>query len=771
MKKIGFVIPWFAENISGGAESALREITQNLKNKNMDVEIITTCVKQFSSDWNVNYYKEGIETIQGINVRRFKVRERCCEEFDKINFKFMNNISVDLDGEDTFLQEMINSIDLYCYIRNHKEEYSLFVFTPYMFGTTYFGINECIDKAVLIPCLHDENYAHMQRFHSLFSKVKGMIFLSKPECKLANNIYDLNNVKTEIIGTGISTDINYHPERFREKYGIWDEFILYAGRKDSGKNLDTLIHYFTEYKRQSQSNLKLVLIGGGEIKISQYLLVDIIDLGYVSKEDKYNAYAAALFLCQPSKYESFSIVIMESWLCKKPVLVFEECEVTTNFVKESNGGLYFSNYEEFYASVTYFLNHEKSCKIMGESGYKFAVDNFSWETVTQKYINFFENLIAKEDIKKEKKKKKEDNIFEQLNEQNYIACCFDKFNKVEVNKAYKIFAAYKEMYGGELKLIFIDIPEWAIEKKNDIIALGYVTRDEKKEIISNAKGIWINYTGQCSFINILKILKFGSMLIVNGNESDLMSLCNQSKAGLYYTTFSEFVGIINFIENPNNTDILERQKKNGQYFGCYLENNVLKNKIEKTYLYSDFFDTKLIEDKVILKMEDRRRKIYNQLKKNGDLLFGEIIDDLEKTQQVQLICYGEIKKNNHQDDIMLIYHFYHTFINSNSELIFCGLYDDKSSFFRLLKEQINEIGVKQVLFVQQQQTFSKSGKRIIISLSDSSEWYYNIATEEREHVVVILKNIKQWMQLKQEIVLYRKDIEFVAELIGELTLL
>lgn len=95
---------------------------------------------------------------------------------------------------------------------------------------------------------------------------------------------------------------------------------MYAGRKDKGKNIDTLVQYFKRYKQNEQDNLKLVLIGGGELEIPTEIKNDVYDLGFVDLQDKYDAYGAAALLCQPSKNESFSFVIMESWLCRRPVL-------------------------------------------------------------------------------------------------------------------------------------------------------------------------------------------------------------------------------------------------------------------------------------------------------------------------------------------------------------------------------------------------------------------------------------------------------------------
>lgn len=392
MKKIGFVTPWYGDDISGGAEAMLRDLTENLHKQNIPVEILTTCVKEFRSDWNKNYYREGTSINKnGITVRRFRVRKRNTDAFNEINIKFMKNITVTAEEESIFLREMVNSTALYRYMKENSDNYPLFVFIPYMFGTTYWGMKLFPKKSVLIPCLHDEPYAYMKHFRKLFPQSAGMVFNSEPEKKLAEKIYDLRNTKTLMAGIGMNTDITAKPENFRTKYNIKEPFILYAGRRDKGKNIDTLIKYHNEYIRRNNKNLRLVLIGGGETIKGR----NIIDLGYISRQDKYNAMSACEFLCQPSVNESFSLVIMENWLCKRPVLVHDGCEVTKNFVSEANGGLYFGNYPEFEACTDYMLKNRKISGIMGLNGMEYVQSHFTHEIVIRKYIEFFKEISNK----------------------------------------------------------------------------------------------------------------------------------------------------------------------------------------------------------------------------------------------------------------------------------------------------------------------------------------------------------------------------------------
>lgn len=392
--KIAFVIPWYGEEVKGGAEMELREVSVHLAAAGVDVEILTTCAKSFDSNWNVNYYAEGTAYVCGIPTRRFPVKSRDTQLFNKINRKLMRGENVNMREEKIFLNEMINSPSLYSYIEEKESLYDLFVFIPYMFGTTFFGVLSCPpNKSVMMPCLHDECYAHMFMFRQTYINIKGMIFNSRPEQELANRLYDLQETKQACIGIGMNTEIKSSPDDFRKKFGINKPFVIYAGRKDTGKNVDTLLKYFAEYKmRNIQSDLELVLIGGGEIEFPDGMDSYIHDLGYVDKADKYNAMAAAEFLCQPSKNESFSIVVMESWLCGRPVLVNEKCPVTANFVRQAQGGLYFKDYYEFEGCLKWFENNKKDASELGKMGCTFVKDHFEWRKITDKYIKFFKEL-------------------------------------------------------------------------------------------------------------------------------------------------------------------------------------------------------------------------------------------------------------------------------------------------------------------------------------------------------------------------------------------
>ena len=395
MKKLAFVAPWYGDDIPGGAEMEVRELVKDLRKHEIELEVLTTCVKEFLSDWNHNHYKAGNYEEDGIKVKRFKVQKRNTKAFDKINAKLMKNQKITLEEEEFFFKEMIRSTDLEDYIEQNLDDYSLFCFIPYMFGTTYWGIKKAKQKSVMIPCLHNESYAYMKLLKEIFNSLKGCIFHAKSEMKLAEKLYGLDNIQKKVLGEGINFKIPSDLKGFKEKYKLNNPYILYAGRKEKGKNVGLLIKYFQKFKNQNPDiNIDLVLIGGGRIDIPIEIRENIHDLGFVSLEDKYRAYAESLTLVQPSTNESFSLVIMESWSVGNPVIVNNKCEVTKDFAIESNGGLYFDNYSEFEEILKFYINNSDVVEKMGNNGKKYVFKNFDRNIVTQKYIDFFLELAG-----------------------------------------------------------------------------------------------------------------------------------------------------------------------------------------------------------------------------------------------------------------------------------------------------------------------------------------------------------------------------------------
>lgn len=66
MKKIAIINQRYGLEVNGGSELYSRQIAERLKAK-YEVEVLTSCAVEYVK-WQ-NYYKEGVEDINGVTVR------------------------------------------------------------------------------------------------------------------------------------------------------------------------------------------------------------------------------------------------------------------------------------------------------------------------------------------------------------------------------------------------------------------------------------------------------------------------------------------------------------------------------------------------------------------------------------------------------------------------------------------------------------------------------------------------------------------------------
>jgi glycosyltransferase involved in cell wall biosynthesis len=97
----------------------------------------------------------------------------------------------------------------------------------------------------------------------------------------------------------------------------------------------------------------------------------------------------------PSLNESFSIVLMESWLAGTPSLVHGRCAVTLEHSRRGNGGLYFTNYDEFTATLTYLLDHPAVADQLGRQGRRYALRNYAWDVIVPRYEQLIQQVLER----------------------------------------------------------------------------------------------------------------------------------------------------------------------------------------------------------------------------------------------------------------------------------------------------------------------------------------------------------------------------------------
>lgn len=374
--KLFIVTPWYPPHAGGGAELLAQRTAALLQAAGHDVTVLTTCVREFRSDWNVDYYPAGESIVGGIRVRRFPTDRRDWRLFDQVNLRLMRGEQITLAEEAVYVEESVRSRALEAFIAAQPGN-ARFLFLPYMFGTTYWGAQIRPADSFLMPCLHDEVYARMAIFVPLMRAVRGLLCLSTAERDLAQRLYGLPGERLHVVGAAVDLDVQGDAARFRARYGLHVPYLLYVGRKDTGKNLDWLCDAYARYVVRHGGDLRLVLIGPGAWAAPPGLRRAVVDLGFVAEQDKYDACAAALAVCQPSRHESFSYVLMEGWLCGTPALVHAACAVTVEHCRAAAGGLWCADAAEFAACVDWLRAHPEAARRLGAQGAAYVRRTFA----------------------------------------------------------------------------------------------------------------------------------------------------------------------------------------------------------------------------------------------------------------------------------------------------------------------------------------------------------------------------------------------------------
>lgn len=387
-KKIAVVVQRYGLKVNGGSELHCRQLVERLQ-KFFDMTVLTTCALDYYS-WK-NHYPSGLHCIHGIHVQRFPVDfERNKKSFDALSVQVFSYPSDVTNGEKWMKAQGPYSSKLFSYISQHEADYDFFIFFTYLYATTYFGISLVKDtkKIILIPTAHDEPPIYLKIFDSVFRSPNKIIYNTETERNFIHQRFHNTHITNILAGVGVEFPQNYtpHPGDFVKKYGL-NYYIIYVGRIDESKGCKEMFEYFFEYKKSTHSPIQLVLLGKAEMDIPRHK--DLIVLGFVSDQDKFDAIVGAQCMVVPSPYESLSMSLLESFLCKKAVLVNGRCAVLKNHCIQSNGGLWYSNVAEFIEGLDYLLSHNDEMKIMENNGYSYVQKNYQWDLIIEKIRQVF----------------------------------------------------------------------------------------------------------------------------------------------------------------------------------------------------------------------------------------------------------------------------------------------------------------------------------------------------------------------------------------------
>src|SRR6266487_5789284 len=250
MDTITIVVPWFGRDTAGGAETQARQLARAIHEQDAPVEVWATTGRDSFAPPDLAHYPEGADTLDGVPIRRFAITPPRRDPYIPAPVArrrvLLDALPAFPDHELRLLASLVSSDALLEAVARAGAG-RRFLFIPYPFPTSFWGVLLAGERAHLLPCLHDEPYARYSTTRWLFRHARRALANSPAEGNLALRLYDLPPDRVIAAGEGIDLTARGDGAAFRARRGLHGLLLMYAGRADLSKNIPLLLGYLREY--------------------------------------------------------------------------------------------------------------------------------------------------------------------------------------------------------------------------------------------------------------------------------------------------------------------------------------------------------------------------------------------------------------------------------------------------------------------------------------------------------------------------------------------
>jgi glycosyltransferase involved in cell wall biosynthesis len=386
--RIAFVTPRYGDSVVGGSEAVMREAAHGFAARGWEVEVLTSCALSHYT-W-ADELPAGTSTDGDVTVRRFAAdRPRSLDRWARLEIAVASGRHLPDAEQQAWANGRWRLPDLFQHLLGCPAD--AVVFSPYVAWTTFAGAAAVPGRAIVMPCLHDEPYAALDLFRPLVADAAAVWFLSGPERHLAHRLGPV--ARREVVtGAGVTVPDGYDAAGFRARHGLERPYVVYAGRREAAKGWDFLADTFVAARRRFGLELDLVTVGVGDLQPRHREADNIVDLGRVGADEVADAFAAAAASVQPSRNESFSRTIMESWLAGTPVVADARGDVVAWHLRRSGAGLVYEDDHGLARCLQLVAEEPGAMRELAGPGRDYVLRNYTWDTVLDRMEQSVEAL-------------------------------------------------------------------------------------------------------------------------------------------------------------------------------------------------------------------------------------------------------------------------------------------------------------------------------------------------------------------------------------------
>lgn len=390
--RLGIIIHRYGENLTGGSESHCRQVAERLV-PFYDVEVLTTCAVDHLS-WR-NELPESETRLNGVTVRRFPTEhERNLEKFHLIYDRIF---LTQLDEAQQY--EMVRWQGPYCpklvsYVEANRQNYDAFIAFTYLYYPAIHCLPLLKSKAVFVPTAHDEASLYLTILDDLFRQTPHIFFNTEEEQFLLQRRFGLPDSVGAVVGLGLNDP---NPGQYDDAWEpleneLADKFVLtFVGRIENGKGCDELLEFFLRFvTEEKRRDLLLLMLGRRTMPFQGH--PQVLCPGYVSEFVKYQALERTHVAVCPSPFESLCMAALESWQHAKPLLANGKSPVLLGHCIRSNGGLWYTSYQEFREALRLLMERDDIRLALGRSGRRYVAGTYRWDTVIRTYREVIDRI-------------------------------------------------------------------------------------------------------------------------------------------------------------------------------------------------------------------------------------------------------------------------------------------------------------------------------------------------------------------------------------------